>query len=315
MNSVQPYFLAVVFLAAAAVSYIALTQLMPDALKRRIEALSEAQAPTLEAHGLAGPLSSAISRWLAPFARPAMPGEAWETAPLRLRFLNAGFRARGAPIVYFSAKTLLTFTLPGLLLLYLWIRPLEFDAMPLLAALLLLAAIGYYLPNVALAHIISRRQRELFEAFPDALDLMRVCVEAGLGLDAAIERVGREMALESTALSEEFHIVGLELRAGASRSDALRNLALRVALEDIDSMAAMLIQADRFGTSIAQSLRVHSESLRTRRRLIAEEAAAKLPVKLLLPLIFCIFPALLTVLLGPAAIRVYRVLLPTITGN
>ena len=184
----------------------------------------------------------------------------------------------------------------------------------MLVALLLLAAIGYYLPNAALAHMIARRQRELFEAFPDALDLMRVCIEAGLGMDAAIERVGREMQLESPALSEEFHLVSLELRAGASRTDALRNLALRVAIEDIDAMVAMLVQADRFGTSIAESLRVHAESLRTRRRLIAEEAAAKLPVKLLVPLIFCVFPALLTVLLGPAAINVYRILMPRITG-
>jgi tight adherence protein C len=142
---------------------------------------------------------------------------------------------------------------------------------------------------------------------------MRVCVEAGLGLDAAIERVGREMALESSALAEEFHLVTLELRAGASRADALRNLAVRVGLEDIDAMVSMLVQADRFGTSIAESLRVHSDALRTKRRLLAEEKAAKLPVTLLFPLIFCIFPALLTVLLGPAVITVVRVLLPTIT--
>ena len=260
-------------------------------------------------------MSGAVARWLTPFARPSLPKEAWEKSPLRLRFYNAGFRTTTAPITYFCAKTVLTFALPAVQLFYVWAFPVKLQATPLLALLVFLAALGYYLPNVVLAHIISRRQRELFEAFPDALDLMRVCVQAGLGMDAAIERVGREMELESSALSEEFHLVSLELRAGASRGDALRNLALRVSLEDIDAMVATLVQADRFGTSVAESLRVHSETLRTKRRLIAEESAAKLPVKLLVPLIFCVFPALLTVLLGPAVISVYRILLPRLTGQ
>ena len=311
----QSFFFAVVFLIAAVISYIIFSQLLPTALKKRVEALVEGRAPATSGPGLRKSISEVMARWLAPFARPSLPEEAWEKSPLRVRFYNAGFRSMTAPITYFGAKTLLTLVLPGVLLLYVWASRIEFRTTPLLAALLLLAAVGYYLPNVTLARIISRRQRELFEVFPDALDLMRVCVEAGLGLDAAIERVGQEMALESAALSEEFHLVSLELRAGASRADALRNLALRVALEDIDALVAMLVQADRFGTSIAESLRVHSESLKTRRRLIAEETAAKLPVKLLVPLIFCIFPALLTVLLGPAVISVYRILLPRLTGQ
>jgi tight adherence protein C len=127
--------------------------------------------------------------------------------------------------------------------------------------------------------------------------------------------VGREIQIESEALAQEFSLLGLELRAGANRSDALRNLALRIGLDDIDSLVSMLIQADRFGTSVAESLKVHSESLRTKRRLVAEEAAAKLPVKILMPLIFCVFPALLTVLLGPAVINVARILLPTMAAT
>lgn len=312
MNLSQPLFLALVFAIVVFVTWVVARQLVPTALDRRVQAIGGAPAAQGGTHA---PWSQGLARWLAPLASPSLPQEAWDRTPLRIRFYNAGLRGVSAPIVYFGAKTLLTFVLPGLMLFALWLMGAEFRAPPLLAALLMLAAIGYYLPNAALAHMVSRRQRELFEAFPDALDLMRVCIEAGLGLDAAIERVGREMALESPALSEELHLVSLELRAGASRAEALRNLALRVAIEDVDAMVAMLVQADRFGTSVSDSLRVHSESLRTKRRLIAEEAAAKLPVKLLVPLIFCVFPALLTVLLGPAAISVYRILMPRLTGQ
>lgn len=310
----QSLFLAFVFGVVVLVAWIATRQLMPTPVDKRVQAIAGA-APGAPARGLAGGATHVLARWLAPLAKPSLPQEAWEKSPLRIRFYNAGLRNVSAPMVYFGAKTLLTFLLPGLLLAVLWLMGAQLRAAPLLAAMLALAAAGYYVPNAVLAHMVSHRQRELFEAFADALDLMRVCVEAGLGMDAAIERVGREMALESPALSEEFHLVSLELRAGASRADALRNLALRVALEDVDALVAMLVQADRFGTSVSESLRVHAESLRVRRRLIAEEAAAKLPVKLLMPLILCIFPAMLTVLLGPAAISIYRSLLPRLAGH
>lgn len=314
MNVSQPLFLVLVFAIVVLVSWIVVRQLLPTPVDRRVQAIAQGAATAPNAATQA-PASHSLAHWLAPLASPSLPKEAWEKSPLRIRFYNAGLRSVSAPIIYFGSKTLLTFLLPGLLVVALWLAGAEVRTSPMLVALLILAAIGYYLPNAALAHMVARRQRELFEAFPDALDLMRVCIEAGLGMDAALERVGREMKLESPALSEEFHLVSLELRAGASRSDALRNLALRVALEDVDAMVAMLVQADRFGTSISESLRVHAESLRTRRRLIAEETAAKLPVKLLIPLIFCVFPALLTVLLGPAAISVYRILLPRLTGQ
>lgn len=181
--------------------------------------------------------------------------------------------------------------------------------------MLVCAALGYMMPNFFLARRITNRQRDIFESFPDAIDLTTVCVEAGLGLDAALARVGAEMRLKSPILGEELHLVNLELRAGSSRERALRNLALRTGIDEIDSLVAILIQADRFGTSVADSLRVHSDNLRTKRRLRAEEAAAKVPQKLLFPVIFCIFPSLLLVLLGPAFIGIYRVLLPTMAGG
>ena len=307
----QIAFLAAVFLIAVVITYFLLSQLMPTAAQKRLEAVTESGgAPALAAGE--PKLLDRLARVLHPLAKPSLPKEEWEKSPLRVRFFNAGFRSANAPIVFFAVKTLLTFVLPGALAIYVGMSAIDFNTQMLLAALLLLAAIGYYLPNAVLAYLIRHRQRELFENFPDALDLMRICVEAGLGLDAAIERVGSEMSLKSPALSEELHLVSLELRAGASRADALRNLALRVGLEDVDALVAMLVQADRFGTSIAESLRVHSTSLRVKRRLIAEETAAKVPVKIVFPLIFCIFPALFVVLLGPAAIRIYRVLFATL---
>ncbi|HEU0203930.1 MAG TPA: type II secretion system F family protein, partial [Burkholderiaceae bacterium] len=185
----------------------------------------------------------------------------------------------------------------------------------LLTLLLGTAALGYYLPNVVLRRLTFVRQREIFENFPDALDLMTVCVEAGLGVEAALNKVAEEMEHKSRVLGEELRLVGLELRAGSDRERALRNLAARTGVEEVDTWASMLIQADRFGTSIAASLRVHSDMLRTRRRQRAEEAAAKIALKLLFPLIFCIFPSLMLVLMGPAFIQIYRVLLPTMTGG
>jgi len=155
---------------------------------------------------------------------------------------------------------------------------------------------------------IRQRQRELFESFPDALDLIRVCVSAGLGLDAAIARVGQELKIKSQALAEEFRLLSLELRAGASRAQALRNLSKRTGVDDINALVAMLIQAERFGTNVSDSLRVHADALRTKRQLRAQEQAAKIPVKLTIPMALCILPALFIVAVGPAAINILRTL-------
>jgi tight adherence protein C len=159
---------------------------------------------------------------------------------------------------------------------------------------------------------IANRQRDIFETFPDALDLMTVCVEAGLAMDAALARVGAEIGLKSRVLAEELQLVTLELRAGSAKDKALRNLALRTGVEDVDALVKMLIQADRFGTSIGAALRIQSEQLRTRRRQLVEERAAKIATKLLFPLIFFIFPSLLVVLLGPSLIQVLKAIAPVV---
>jgi len=161
-----------------------------------------------------------------------------------------------------------------------------------------------------LGRLAKKRQHRLRLSLPDALDLLVVSVEAGLGLDQALLRVGEELAFAHPELSDELRLINLELRAGKGRADALRNLAERTGVEDIGSLVTMLVQTDKFGTSVAQSLRVHSEVLRTKRRQRAEEAAAKTGVKMVFPLVFCIFPAIWVVTIGPAAIKFMQVLVP-----
>jgi tight adherence protein C len=166
------------------------------------------------------------------------------------------------------------------------------------------------LPGMVLARLAKRRQHRIRLSLPDALDLLVVSVEAGLGLDQAIQRVGDELALAHPELAEELRLINLELRAGKARPEALHNLASRTGVEDLASLVAVLVQTDKFGTSVAQSLRVHSDVLRTKRRQRAEEAAAKTGVKMVFPLVICIFPAIWVVTLGPAAIRFVQVLKP-----
>jgi tight adherence protein C len=174
------------------------------------------------------------------------------------------------------------------------------------------AALGYLLPGMALGRMARRRQHRIRLSLPDALDLLVVSVEAGLGLDQAIQRVGEELAFAHRDLSDELRLVNLELRAGKARSEALHNLATRTGVDDLSSLVAMLVQTDKFGTSVAQSLRVHSDTLRTKRRQRAEEAAAKTGVKMVFPLVFCIFPAIWVVTIGPAAIKFVQVLFPMV---
>jgi tight adherence protein C len=251
-----------------------------------------------------------------PIAKLSTPEEGFEGSAIKRRFVNAGIRNAAAPAAFFGAKTVLAIGLPMLAFVLLAVvkqPPMKGNS--LLLMLLLAAAIGYYLPNAILSRMVFLRQREIFENFPDALDLMTVCMEAGLGTEAALTKVAEDVAHKSAVLSEELRLVNLELRAGAPRDRALRNLAIRTGVEEVDGFVSMIIQAERFGTSIADALRIHADMLRTRRRQRAEEAAAKIALKLLFPLIFFIFPSLMLVLMGPAMIQIYRVLLPTMAGT
>lgn len=313
MSTLHLVFLALVFLGVMGAALLAMRLFAGDPVRDRLDAVI---GPVSPAPG------STENEWLArivkltgPLAKLSVPEEGWENSALRTRFMNAGLRSPSAPAIFFGAKTLLAVSLPTVLFIALSMSGSSYGTNALLFWLLLAAGLGYYLPNIILRNLIARRQREIFETFPDALDLMTVCVEAGLGMDAALARVATEISLKSEVLAEELQLVTLELRAGSGKEKALRNLALRTGVDDVDALVAMLIQAERFGTSVADSLRVQSEMLRTKRRQRAEEQAAKIALKLLFPLIFFIFPSLLVVLMGPAFIQIYRVLLPTMGGG
>jgi tight adherence protein C len=233
----------------------------------------------------------------------ASPKSANELGKLRQRLVNAGYRNSEALTVFFGIR--LGFAILAFVAL---------SSGVVGRANLLLglggAAFGWLLPSMALARMAKRRQHRIRLSLPDALDLLVVSVEAGLGLDQALQRVGEELAIAHPELSDELRLINLELRAGKARSEALRNLADRTGVEDLSSLVAMLIQTDKFGTSVARSLRVHSDVLRSKRRQRAEEAAAKTGVKMVFPLVFCIFPAIWVVTIGPAAIKFVEVLFP-----
>ncbi|MNQ30307.1 Bacterial type II secretion system protein F domain protein [compost metagenome] len=249
-----------------------------------------------------------------PFAQLSSPTGDADLSPLRVRFLNAGIRHPDAYLVYFGLKTLLPLGFAALAFLVLRAAGGE-GGMTMLLWLALAALAGCYLPNALLYLRIRTRRREIFENFPDAADLMLVCVEAGLGLDAGLAKVTEEIQIKSQALAQELHWTNLEMRAGGTREKSLRNLALRTGVEEIGTFATMLTQADRFGTSIGESLRVFSDDLRHKRQVRAEELAAKVPTKMLLPLVLCIFPCISLVILTPAAIRVVRMIGPMLSGG
>jgi len=249
-----------------------------------------------------------ILNFLSLLGKRLIPEQSADYTQMRTRFLMAGLRRSNVPALFWGSKFLFAFFLPICFFLGItFLKPV--DGSTKLFASCFLAFSGYYLPDIWLRMKTSARKKKIFEGIPDALDLLVVCVETGMGLDAAINRVAKEIKLSNEVLSEELHILNLEIRAGKARQDALRNLAERTGIEDIHSLVTLLIQADKFGTSVAKSLRVFSDSFRTKRFQKAEEIAAKLPVKLMVPLIFFVFPSLLVVILGPAAIRIYQVLL------
>lgn len=225
------------------------------------------------------------------------------------RFVRAGIRRRDAPLLFYGIKIVLAVLLFVLFasLGYFRVNPVLFLLLPIL--------LGALVPDLWLNHVVRSRKERIQMALPDMLDLAVVCVEAGLGMDQSLLRIGQELNAMYPDLSEELNLYSLEVNAGRKRADALRNLGTRTDVDDLKSFVAVLIQTDRFGTSVAQSLRVFSETLRTKRRQRAEEHAAKMSIKMLPPLVFFIFPAILIVILGPAVIAIIRILLPGLSGR
>ena len=231
-----------------------------------------------------------------------LPTSTKEMSRIRRRLVRAGFDSPAAPVVYAALEVVVP-VVAGLSAFAVFGSPRGF----LVGTLLAIA--GYLVPGLVLGRMLTRRQQQISNGLPDALDLIIVCVEAGLSLDQAVLKAREELALSHPALADELQHVTNEIRAGKPRMEAFRNLADRTKVDDVRALVAMLIQTDRFGTSIAQALRTHAETGRTVRRQRAEERAAKLGVKLVFPLVFCLFPAMYVVTLGPGAIRIIRVLI------
>jgi tight adherence protein C len=230
-----------------------------------------------------------------------------ELGKLRLTLLNAGFRNENAIAIFFGVKGL---ALLGMLAIA---TPLVLAKVGLTQAglcyILMAGALGFYIPGVVVGNIKKRRAEAIFLGLPDALDLMVVCVEAGLGLDLAMRRVTTELATSCPVLCEEFAIANFQSQMGRPRKDVLRDLGTRTGVEDMRSVAAVVIQAEKFGSSIGTALRVLSDTMRLKRRQLAEERAAKTAVKIMIPLVLFIFPGVFVVLVGPAGIQIAKTMM------
>ena len=234
---------------------------------------------------------------------------------LRQKLIAAGYPAPYAPRVYTLIRLIAVVALPVLVLTFFWITGSTPGVIKLYLSLVFAAAMGLYLPSLIVRIKADRRQQALINACPDALDLMLVCVEAGLGLEAAFSRVGMEMTSSHPLLAEQYGSVVLELRAGRSMEDALRRMADRAGADDIRAFATLLIQSTKLGSSISQTLRTYAAEMREKRRMRAEERAHRLPVLISIPLVACMLPTMIGVLMLPAAIRVIRAVLPALHGG
>ncbi|MBJ6799205.1 type II secretion system F family protein [Geomonas propionica] len=219
----------------------------------------------------------------------------------------AGYK-RESVYVFFGCKILLTILLPGVFVLfYVMARGLELNRLMLLTTIIL-AIVGYLAPSYWLVHQCNERKLKIFHTLPDILDLLTVCVDAGLSMDAALIKTTEVPQFANDPLAKEIKVATMETRAGKPRIEALKDMAARTMVDDVKSFVTMLAQTERFGTSLSQALTVHSESLRTKRKQIAEEAAAKTTIKMIFPLVMFVFPALLVVILGPAYIQISKTL-------
>ena len=243
---------------------------------------------------------------LDPLSR-ALPVSPSEVSKTRLWLIQAGYRSPQHVTIYRGLRVL--FAALGFLSVFSFTR---FESPLLLVGI---TAFGFFLPRFLLKKKLQERQRRIRLGLPDGLDLTVICVEAGLSLDQAMMRVGQDLGTAHPDLSAEFHLFDLETRAGKPRVEALRNLAERTGVDDIRSLVGTLIQTDRFGTSVAQALRVHSDSLRTERRQRAEEQAAKTTVKMIIPLVLFVMPSLLFVTIGPAVIQLLHIFMPVAGGK
>jgi tight adherence protein C len=289
---------------------------------RAVERLDEIKNPALRRKRQNGgddpaiKKSDAVTRVLAKaspaLAKPLQPKNELELNKLKMRLANAGFRSEAASSMFLGLK--IAGLITGLFLSGITVLVIGQYTQKAIFNCILFAGGLFYLPELVLAFLISQRKQAIFLGLPDALDLMVVCVEAGLGLDQAMRKVSDEMKRTYKVICEEFSLANFQLQMGRPRAEVLHELGIRSGVEDLRSLASILIQADKFGSSIAQALRVQSDAMRTRRRQLAEEKAAKTAVKLIFPLVIFIFPGIFVVLVGPAAITMMRQMFPMMGG-
>lgn len=296
-----------------------LLEMLAGGRSRAAERLDEFKNPALRRRDGEGPVkrgdrvTQVLEKATPALAAPLTPKNEKEVSRLKTRLSLAGFRGESAPSIFLGLKfagLLAGFVLGGTTLLTIY----GIDQKTLVGTMLVAGAL-FYLPELAVMLVTKSRQDSIFLGLPDALDLMVVCVESGLGLDQAMRRVSDEMQNTARIISQEFALSNFQLQMGRPRAEVLHDLGARTGVDDLRSLAAILIQADKFGSSIAQALRVQSDAMRTRRRQLAEERAAKTAVKLIFPLVIFIFPGIFVVLVGPAAITMVRQMFPMMSGS
>jgi tight adherence protein C len=311
-EQLYPYIMmGVTFLSFALLTYgLAAYSAGRRAMRDRYRGLEAKNAPLLQGGHSSRSFKKRFLDWVShvgKFTLKTTGEKPEETRQLKSTLFQAGFRHPNAPAIYFGLRTLCAFLLPlPFMFLNIWQGK---SAFTIVMFAFLLAAAGYFLPTYALKVSLRRRQDRLDRALPDVLDLMIVCMEAGLALQATFVRVAEEIKSLSKDLHNELQITNGELRAGIPRETALKNLAERTGVQSIRSLVALMVQSERMGTSIAETLRTQADFIRVQRAQRAEEIAAKLPVKILFPMMFFIMPALFIVILGPGAINISRTIL------
>ena len=284
----------IIFVFASGVSIILMG--VTDPIRRRLGMINEAEPDK-------GTLALKLITAVGPVAAFVLPKEELERSKVKLDLYRAGFHSPQALQIFYALKAVLTIALAVITLVATRFMP-NLDAQSIMLYVAIAAALGLLLPNYVLSKALERQLRLLRNGFPDALDLLVVCVESGLGLGPALQRVAEEINVSHPELSTELATVNAEMRAGVQREKALKNLAERTGLPDIRGLVALLVQSMRFGTSVADALRIYSEEFRDKRMQAAEELAAKIGTKMIFPLVLCMFPVFFVVAVGPAALRI-----------
>lgn len=315
--SLQSFLPLAIFGAVAAAGWW-IMEYLANGKSRAVERLDEMTNPAArkkreEAALKKGDAMSRVLEKASMASKPLQPKNEYEANKLKAKLASAGFRSESASGIFLGIKFMMLvigFVASGGTMIF-----IEGMNQKTLMVTIATTGICFYLPTIVLAFMAKSRKQAIFFGLPDALDLLVVCVEAGLGLDQAMRKVAEEMKLTNKIIAEEFSLSNVQLQMGRSRNEVLHELGARTGVDDLRSLAAILIQADKFGSSVAQALRVQSDSMRTRRRQLAEEKAAKTAVKLIFPLVMFIFPGIFVVLVGPAAITIIRDMFPKMNGG